>query len=395
MFNTLRKYDRRHVLTFTIACCGLFALNQVASAQTWTQTSAPTQNWSSIACSASGSVIVAVANPGRIYSSTNGGLTWVTNAAPLTNWNSVACSADGRHMIAAVLGDFSGGGGIYISTNSGSVWQTNTVGAGEWYAVASSADGSRLAASMFYPPLIFNSTNGGQTWVTNVFPHEMVSLHCSVDGSCWMASGTPATLAVSTNNGVSWSTSANWAGMNYALSIAASADRARWVATAYQNILTSTNLGATWNTNPVPSETWQCIASSADGSRLIACSFQHIYTSTNFGISWVSNNLSTISTGISSVASSADGSKLVAAMNGGGIWVAQNVAQPGLDISNSSAGAIISWIVPSTNFLVQQSFDLASWSNLTNIPVINLTNLHNEVTLWPSNDHGFYRLMTP
>jgi hypothetical protein len=298
-------------------------------------------------------------------------------------------------MIAAVLGDFSGGGGIYISTNSGSVWQTNTVGAGEWYAVASSADGSRLAASMFYPPLIFNSTNGGQTWVTNVFPHEMVSLHCSVDGSCWMASGTPATLAVSTNNGVSWSTSANWAGMNYALSIAASADRARWVATAYQNILTSTNLGATWNTNPVPSETWQCIASSADGSRLIACSFQHIYTSTNFGISWVSNNLSTISTGISSVASSADGSKLVAAMNGGGIWVAQNVAQPGLDISNSSAGAIISWIVPSTNFLVQQSFDLASWSNLTNIPVINLTNLHNEVTLWPSNDHGFYRLMTP
>jgi hypothetical protein len=53
--------------------------------------------------------------------------------------------------------------------------------------------------------------------------------------------------------------------------------------------------------------------------------------------------------------------------------------------------------VPSTDFGLQENLDLATtnWLDLTNTPVLNLTNLHNEVILSPTGSSGFYRLMTP
>ena len=51
--------------------------------------------------------------------------------------------------------------------------------------------------------------------------------------------------------------------------------------------------------------------------------------------------------------------------------------------------------MPSTNFVLQQSADLLSWTDVTNPPVLNLTNLQNQVTLPPSGSSGFYRLKTP
>jgi hypothetical protein len=52
--------------------------------------------------------------------------------------------------------------------------------------------------------------------------------------------------------------------------------------------------------------------------------------------------------------------------------------------------------VPSTNFVLQQNPDLTAigWENLTNTPVLNLTNLQNEVILSPSNSSGFFRLIS-
>ena len=41
---------------------------------------------------------------------------------------------------------------------------------------------------------------------------------------------------------------------------------------------------------------------------------------------------------------------------------------------------MLSWVVPSTKYVLQQSFDLISWTTVTNTPVLNLTNLQNEVT---------------
>jgi len=36
-----------------------------------------------------------------------------------------------------------------------------------------------------------------------------------------------------------------------------------------------------------------------------------------------------------------------------------------------------------------------SESQITNLPVVNLTNLQDEVVLSPTNSSGFYRLKTP
>jgi hypothetical protein len=66
-----------------------------------------------------------------------------------------------------------------------------------------------------------------------------------------------------------------------------------------------------------------------------------------------------------------------------------------LTLVPSGSNLNVSWIIPSTNFVLQQSSDLASWTDVTNPPVLNLTNLQNEVVLSPTGSSGFYRLKTP
>jgi hypothetical protein len=82
---------------------------------------------------------------------------------------------------------------------------------------------------------------------------------------------------------------------------------------------TSTNAGATWTPSAAPSGLWLSIASSADGTKLVAAAyFGFIYTSTNSGATWTPN-LTTTNQFWRSVVSSADGTKLLAAAayNGG------------------------------------------------------------------------------
>ena len=54
-----------------------------------------------------------------------------------------------------------------------------------------------------------------------------------------------------------------------------------------------------------------------------------------------------------------------------------------------------SWTVPSTNFVLQQNSDLSieGWTTVTNLPVLNLTNLQEEVGLSPANGNSFFRLI--
>src|ERR1041385_3878238 len=96
----------------------IVALIQVhASAQTWTKTTASSNYWSSIACSADGSKLVAAtsgAGAHSMYTSTNAGLTWTSNNFVGLSWNGVASSADGKKLAAV-----SANGAAYTSTNSG------------------------------------------------------------------------------------------------------------------------------------------------------------------------------------------------------------------------------------------------------------------------------------
>jgi hypothetical protein len=90
------------------------------------------------------------------------------------------------------------------------------------------------------------------------------------------------------------------------------------------------NVGTTWTPHG-PTTNWYAIASSVDGTKLVACvGGGQIYTSTDSGLTWTARDSSRQ---WGSVASSADGSKLVAGVGGGQIytstdsgvtWTAQN-----------------------------------------------------------------------
>jgi len=94
-----------------IAACGLLFSFASVLAQTWTQTSAPINNWNSVASSADGSKLAAAVNGGGIWSSADSGNTWTQTSAPTNVWTSVSSSADGRKLAATF------NGGIYTSSD--------------------------------------------------------------------------------------------------------------------------------------------------------------------------------------------------------------------------------------------------------------------------------------
>jgi hypothetical protein len=138
------------------------------------------------------------------------------------------------------------------------------------------------------------------------------------------------------------------------------------------------------------------IGCSADGTRLVVAgrgqNSNDIYTSLNSGQSWTTNNAP--SEQWSGVAMSADGSVLFAA--GYGIYMAQVPAQPSLSITPNGANLMLSWPLPSTGFVLQQSADLTStnWANVTNS--VTPTNYWKQVSVAPpASGNAFYRLAGP
>ena len=166
-------------------------------------------------------------------------------------------------------------------------------------------------------------------------------------------------------------------------------------------LYTSTNFGETWTKTTAPSNLWMSVASSADGTRLIAVAGAltqrgPIYTSSDSGLTWTSNNVP--QTNWTTVAISADGCKLVAGGARGSvgpIFISYIHPSPQLSVASQNGNVALSWLVPSTNFVVQQNSDLttAGWVTLTNTPTLNLTNLNDEVILSRTNSSGFFRLI--
>jgi len=408
------------LLSKTIIFCGLIAAVNSAFAQTWTQaTNAPSNGWTCVASSADGTKLVAVYgdnNSGSIYTSTNSGANWThqTNAPTNVEWQGVASSADGVKLVAGATAY----GGIYTSTNSGKTWISNNVPNSSnyyWWNVASSADGTKLAAAArLGGGPIYTSTNSGITWEITSAPTNSywAGVTSSADGTK-LAAAQLATVTnpnnylgyiyTSTNSGATWQTNdapfIAWEG------IASSADGVKLIAVARAGLIgiyTSTNSGVTWipNTNSaLVYNNWSSAAMSADGCKMAVVSvyvgapWASVYSSDDSGLSWQTNDAPNADWQF--ITSSADGSKLVAATYNGSIYTLQTTPSPQLNINPSSTNFALSWIIPSTDFVVQQSPDLMSWSSITNTPALNLTNLQNQVTLSPTNNIGFYRLTTP
>ena len=375
--------------------------DQSASAQTWTQTSATYYNyWGCVASSVDGNLLVVGVvrilnrspDPPMVIS-TNAGVNWTTNNT--YNFYSIASSADGIRLAAITQL------GVFTSTNSGSTWMTNNLPQVIWNSIASSADGNKLVVVGNPGARIYTSSDSGNTWRSNNVPNSAwTSVASSADGSKLIAMGINS-IWTSTNSGNSW-ISTNFPYYLYFDSVAASADGSKLVAAVGDGpelnypgpIYTSTDSGNTWNSNNVPILSWTGVASSADGSKLVAVAYNgNIYTSTNSGSTWTSNNVSSeLWTG---VASSADGGKLIAVAYNGGVWTKQTTPAPEINIASGNGDTTFSWIVPSTNFVLQENSDLTTtdWLTLTNTPTLDLSNLNDEVVLSPSNSSGFFRLV--
>jgi len=476
------------------------------SGASWTQTSAPTNYWTSVASSADGAKLVAVAAPyidgnnlvgdGAIYRSLDSGSTWTPTSAPRNYWSAVASSADGTKLVATSTVD--GSHLIYASTNSGATWTATAAPVSQWSAVASSADGYRVVAASYYGPIctlpylgpwrfadapanawisvaasadgtkwvalpardstICTSSNSGATWTLTAVPNNRwSSVASSADGAklvavAWIEdapAGGDGFIYTSGNSGVTW-TPTSAPSKRYWSGVASSADGTKLVAVAWADsaaggdglIYTSGNSGATWTQTSAPSNTWSCVASSGDGTKLVAVArYCAIYTSGNSGATWTPTSVRTDNW--SSVASSSDGTKLVALSNDGfdpiistnsgatwtpagapavGSWLAvassadgSNIVavagdaictlrppapapplppSPQLAVGLSGATLDLSWLVPSTRFVLQQDSDLGStnWVDVPTSPTLDFTSLRHRVTLTPSLGSSYFRL---
>jgi hypothetical protein len=403
---------------------GIIAVN-LGFAQTWTQTSAPSNLWSCVASSADGTKLFASVIGGGIWRSQDSGATWTQSSAPQIGWSKIVCSADGNILFG--VGDSFNGGNSRLSfcasTNSGLAWTLTIMSTNlpsGWSSLVCSADGSKMAARFITnsTPLLCTSSDFGARLVTSILTNVIGGAGiCSADGNRLVVVG--GSSYISTNGGVGWvvtNSIPDYASLAY---LAGSADGMRLIGSSLSlylqgyPIYISRNGGFAWTRTTAPYLCWMALASSADGSKLAAVGVaanpmgsigpgipQPIYTSTNSGVTWKSNNAPT--NYWKSIASSADGNKLVAAieyydegLKGGGIWTSQSKPAPSMQITPTNSKLALSWTVPSTNFVLQQSADLSGWADLTNRPALNLTNLQNEVFLPMSGSGGYYRLKTP
>ena len=203
-----------------------------------------------------------------------------------------------------------------------------------WFSVAPSADGTKLVVASVgttegdYGSL-YTSSNSGATWAQSFAPSNVWgSVASSADGTKVLAVPTLGCLYLSTDSGVDWSSNNTVNEQWY--STASSADGTKLVAVGNTTdpdddddtsdqigvVYTSADSGNTWVSNSLPAVSlyWYSVASSADGNKLVVVSQDGlICTSTNAGTTWQqpvnapgTNNI------WDSVASSADGRRLVA-----------------------------------------------------------------------------------
>ena len=257
------------------------------------------------------------------------GVNWITNGSALI-WKAIASASDGRKLVAATSG---ASGQIYTSVNYGATWSPQQV-LGNISAVASSADGTKLVA-VVNGGFIHTSINGGTNWTTRAVSRNWTGVAASLDGARLVASST-AGIFISIDSGVTWPVGASIG----AASCASSANGSNLVATVQGGqIYVSSNAGASW-INRENNRSWTCVASSADGSVLVAGANTSgfLYTSTDFGTSWVPG---TVGLNWAGVACSADGARMIAVANGSGVYVSLDSGVTWLLRANLPTGGII------------------------------------------------------
>ncbi|MEJ6577009.1 MAG: hypothetical protein QNL49_01055 [Actinomycetota bacterium] len=296
--------------------------------RTWTKIStAGVRKWTSIASSCTGEKLAAVVQNGYIYTSINSGSIWTEHdSLGIKNWKSITSSRDGTVLVAAI-----NNGLIYRSTNSGTDWLPMTsAGSKNWISIAMSEDGMTIAAAEYPSSGIWVSKNGGDDWVRKFITNAAWrSIAISSNGVSAVATSFGGTYITSDllADVVSWTkkNGGNW-------SAVASSSDGKYLAAARvdkdsnTHVYTSSDYGVTFvkqNSSRPGTKFYQALAFSADGSILTGAAWgDYIYTSIDSGVTWVKQTLAG-SRNWSSVATSADGTKIVAVAYDGEIWTSE------------------------------------------------------------------------
>jgi hypothetical protein len=176
--------------------------------------------------------------------------------------------------------------------------------------------------------------------------------------------------------------------------VASSADGRRLLAAGADKIYLSTDFGATWSSQIGANPDAMSSASSADGTRLGLASYFGIYISTNSGLSWELSNQQALAW--DSVACSADGHRWWAS-RGAGLYGGTSAAAPFVQFNRTNENVSLSWIVPSSPFVLQQRafVDGGVWSGLSVTPKMNPSTLCDEVLIPATDASRFFRLASP
>jgi hypothetical protein len=308
----------------------------VAPGAVWTprepDAAAPNQPWSGTASSASGNRIVAIANPGGVYLSVDGGATWSRTTLPSTSWTQVQMSTDGTRVTAV------GDGGLHVSADGGQTW-TRRAETTYWQSVHASDNGQRIAGISPGAGLLV-STDGGLTFTAAAAPTGAgwYAIAGSADGMRLVAGATPygsvATaqgVYVSADGGLTWTRrlgNAAWQADGFGPGnwqfASASADGLRMAVLDNGGLpWVSADGGGTWQ-QTFSYSGWSGLAVSRDGSTVVAQeprndAFNHrgyVFINTTGGIgnwSWSAADLNLTWRGISL---SSDGNWIAAADNG-------------------------------------------------------------------------------
>jgi hypothetical protein len=319
-------------------------------------TSASGQLWSALASDASGDHLVAgssiVVPPINIRSgawiSADGSQTW-------TNVNNVIAGPVATNSTGTVLtiaeGD-SYGARLFISTSSGASWSdpTSPTTNDGWSGLASDSTGRHLVAVAAAWGDIWTSSDSGATWTDQTSTGPAHSLNwvsvasdstgthlVAVEGGGGYSGGSTGAGDIWTSNdsGVTWTdqTSSGPAHNLSWQSVASDTTGANLVAVG-SGIWTSSDSGVTWTEQAanIGTYVWVSVASSSDGSHLVAATVPpgkgfastsgDLWTSSDSGATWTNGTAGTAASGQSwtAVASDATGTRLVAAASGGDIW---------------------------------------------------------------------------